>query len=145
MIIVFVWLNTVIFLSISAVHFYWAAGGRWKRDQVIPQSINDVALFKPRKLACILVAAGLLLFALISAGSLGLFKRVIGPKAWIYGNAVIGTVFLARALGDGKYLGFFKKIRHTNFAKNDTRLYTPLSLYISAIAWMITWQLYSQL
>src|ERR1035438_2334391 len=92
------WLNTGIFLCSSAIHFYWAAGGNWKHGQSIPHSNKEVALFHPGKLATSLVATGLLLFALLSLCSIGLFKGVISSAICLYGNALIGTLFLARAL-----------------------------------------------
>lgn len=44
-----------------------------------------------------------------------------------------GIVFLLRAIGKGKYVGFFKKIKHTRFAKQDTAFYSPLCVWISLI------------
>ena len=49
----------------------------------------------------------------------------------IYGNLAIGIIMLIRAVGDFKYVGFFKKIKGTIFAQNDTHFYSPLCLLIS--------------
>jgi len=35
-----------------------------------------------------------------------------------------------RAIGEFKYLGFFKKIKNTEFAIADSKLFSPLSLAI---------------
>ena len=60
-----------------------------------------------------------------------------GNLILIYGNLAIGIVMLVRAVGDFKYVGFFKKIEGTIFAQNDTRYYSPLCLLISLNAFYI--------
>ncbi|TKI67695.1 DUF3995 domain-containing protein [Lysinibacillus mangiferihumi] len=49
------------------------------------------------------------------------------------GCTVCAVIFLIRAIGDFKYVGFFKKIKHSQFARNDTWLYSPLCLFISLV------------
>src|ERR1700719_2146745 len=107
MLIVRVWLNTGILLCSSALHFYWAAKGSWKQGH----TVGNANVF-------------------LSLASIGLFQWVISPKICCCAKGLIGTVFLAQAPGDGKYPGLFRKVKQTNFTKNDTWLYTPLSLII---------------
>jgi hypothetical protein len=38
-----------------------------------------------------------------------------------------------RAIGDFNYVGFFKKIKHTKFGKNDTKYFSPLCLTIGVL------------
>jgi hypothetical protein len=38
---------------------------------------------------------------------------------------------LARAMGDFNYVGFFKRVRGTRFARMDTLLYSPLCLALA--------------
>jgi hypothetical protein len=47
-------------------------------------------------------------------------------------------VLLARAIGDGRTLGFTKRVRDTAFARNDTRLFSPLCLFLAVVAGLAT-------
>ena len=53
--------------------------------------------------------------------------------AWLsrYGLWLLAGVFLLRAIGDFRYVGFTKKVRATRFAQLDTRFYSPLCLLMS--------------
>ncbi|WP_369124978.1 DUF3995 domain-containing protein [Enterobacter asburiae] len=54
------------------------------------------------------------------------------------GNWVVVVLFLLRAVGDFKIVGFFKKIRRTEFSKYDSLYYSPLCLYLSlSTLWLI--------
>ena len=125
-------LNTLIFIFISGFHFYWAFGGKLGSQAVIPK-IEGKLVFQPPVLATVLVALVMLVGAWLSwqphANSCA--------KTLIYGNLTIGIVMLIRAIGDFKYVGFFKKIKGTLFAQNDTRYYSPLCLLISLNAFYI--------
>ena len=118
-------------LAISLVHFYWALGGRKWADRVFPQFAGtDKPVFTAGNWATILVAFIFLSFSgVIFLKTFGGFFRIsnhwIDICAW-----VIGALFLLRAIGDFKYVGFSKSVRSTNFAAYDTKFFTPLSLTI---------------
>jgi hypothetical protein len=38
---------------------------------------------------------------------------------------------MARAVGEGRYVGFLKRVRNTAFARNDTWLYSPLCVALA--------------
>jgi hypothetical protein len=118
-------LNTFIFTMLSGIHFYWAFGGKFGSKAVVPEMSGEV-VFKPSFLATILVAFALLLGAWLS------WKPHLNScnSTLIYGNLAIAIVMFIRAIGDFKYVGFFKKIKGTIFAKNDTYYYSPLCLLI---------------
>ena len=61
------------------------------------------------------------------------------PKNWIfeYGRIIIPGLFVLRSIGDFKYAGLFKKIKNTEFAKMDTKFFTPLCLLITALGIII--------
>ena len=40
------------------------------------------------------------------------------------------AVTTVRAVGDRKYVGFFKRVRDTEFARRDSRIYSPLCLLL---------------
>ena len=50
--------------------------------------------------------------------------------AWACYALALGL--LARAIGEFKYVGFFKKVRGSKFARMDTLLYSPVCLLLSA-------------
>lgn len=127
-------INTIIFLGISSIHFYWAFGGKFGVNAVIPETKGKAA-FKPPVLATIFVAFAMLIGAWLSWTPVGSPES----RILIYGNLAIGIIFLIRAIGDFKYVGFTKKIKDSVFAKNDNRYYSPLCLIISAIGFFIWW------
>ena len=45
---------------------------------------------------------------------------------------VLAAAMLLRALGDFRYVGFFKRVRTGRFAELDTKFYTPLCLALAA-------------
>ena len=125
-------LNALIFILLGILHFYWLAGGKWGMNSVIPtQEKSSDKLFVPPAFATGVVAIGLLLFGLIELGNTNIFSDWIALKYFRWGNLFITFIFLARAIGDFNYVGFFKRTRNTVFASNDTRYYSPLCLFIS--------------
>ncbi len=125
-------LNTIIFIIISGFHFYWAFGGKFGSKAVVPE-ISSKLVFKPSVLATIVVAFVMLIGAWL------LWKPHINSyaKILIYGNLAIGIIMLIRAIGDFRYVGFFKKVKGTLFAQNDTLYYSPLCVLISLDAFYI--------
>lgn len=131
--IVFSYLNLLIFLLIAVLHFYWALGGRWGILQAIPQLETGESVSIPGPIPTFIVAIGGGGFAMVHAITL----RLLLPNLMeytSYGLVGIAVIFGLRAVGEFKYVGFFKKVKVGNFAENDTRYYTPLCLFISANA-----------
>jgi len=50
-----------------------------------------------------------------------------------FGGWTIPIIFILRAMGVFKYVGFFKKIKNTDFGKNDSKLFSPLCLAIGTV------------
>ena len=120
----------LVFLFLASMHVYWALGGRWGREAVIPAKEDNAKVFTPGPLPTLIVAAGLLLLGLIILVSAGLTPFTL--PAWLHQYAlwIIAAIFMLRAIGDFKYVGFFKKITKTRFGRNDTRYYSPLCMVI---------------
>jgi len=124
-------LSTTAILAISLIHFYWALGGRKWANRVFPQVANtNKTVFRAGNGITFLVAFIFLSFSgVIFLKTFEGFFRIsnhwIDICAW-----VIGALFLLRAIGDFKYVGFTKSVRSTNFAAYDTKFFTPLSLTI---------------
>ncbi len=131
-------LNTFIFLGLSALHFYWLLGGKWGLDSAVPQhERSGDKVFVPSALSTLTVATGLLGFAFIELGNTSVFSGWIELKYFHWGNLLVAFIFFARAIGDFKYVGIFKRIRNTQFAQKDTRYFTPLCLYVATTSILI--------
>ena len=50
--------------------------------------------------------------------------------------SVVGATFVARSLVPNRYVGFFKSLRTTRWAKFDTALYSPLFLLLGLLILM---------
>lgn len=125
----------LIFLFISSIHFYWAFGGKWGSNAVIPtKSDNNTKVLNPTILPTLIAAFGLLGFGFFTLIISGLIHFYI--PLWLYklGLWIITCIFTLRAIGDFNYVGFFKKIKRTKFGENDTKYFSPLCLTIAILA-----------
>lgn len=105
---------------LGVVHIYWAAGGTLGKGAAVP-TLDGKAVLHPTPFTTIVVAIGLFAMAALVAAR-------IGWAIWIAGG-----IFLIRAIGDFRYVGFFKRIRDSRFAKLDTRFYSPLCLILATL------------
>ena len=127
-----------IFLLLACLHVYWAFGGRFARAAAIPER-RGAPLFVPGRLATLLVAGCLFVFAVLVSLIVGMLSAPLpGPLVrWLaFGLAL---VLSWRAIGDFRYVGFFKTIRSGRFAWMDTVLYSPLCAALSAGVFLVTW------
>jgi len=120
----------LVLLFLALLHFYWVGGGKWAFANSLPTSIHGDQLIKPRKTDSFIVGIGLLGFAIFVISRGELLNIPIPSMLSNYGLWVIGSIFIIRSVGDFKYLGFFKKVKSTEFAKLDSRIYSPLCLLL---------------
>ncbi|ACB96477.1 DUF3995 domain-containing protein [Beijerinckia indica] len=128
-------LFSIITLSFLALlHAYWAAGGRFGKEAAIPEQ-DGKPVFQPRPLGTLAVSLALALAALLISIQAGfLLPGRLGSLPKI-ATGLLALVFAARAIGDFRYVGFFKRIIGTRFARRDTWIYSPLcGLLAMAIA-----------
>jgi len=126
----------VVFLAIAVVHFYWALGGKKWISAAIPTKENVSELsFKPSFFETAAVAVVFVGFAYIIACSVDILHH--SGLLVRYGSWFIPVVFLLRAVGEFRYVGFFKKIKNTSFAKMDSQYYSPLCLAVGVLALII--------
>ena len=112
----------VMALVLAGVHVYWAAGGRRGLAVAIPQRPDGTPSFSPGPLACLAVAIAL-------CGLCGLLVWPVAadvPSIVRVGLWVALVAFVARAVGDGRQVGFSKTDRSTPFAVADDALFLPL-------------------
>jgi hypothetical protein len=123
-------LLTATFVFLAGAHVYWAFGGRLAVGTTIPTA-HGTRLFEPSPTATLMVAAALLIFACAIAAARGWLGDRIPMsiiRLLIFG---ISLVFLLRAIGDFRYVGFFREVSDTPFAYWDLRLYSPLCVAIA--------------
>lgn len=125
-------------LGIAAlVHFYWAAvrcttTGGAGMALAVPER-DGKPLFQPSRAAT--VAAGLLIGAIglfYGALAAGLLPGRLPASPVMAAVAMVGLVFLARAIGDFDHVGFFNRGGASGFAKADRLFYSPLCLFLGA-------------
>lgn len=122
-----------VFAALSLLHVYWALGGRSGTVAVIP-TVEGRATLSPSAFATWVVAFLLALSAFLLVGAVAGLE-----PTWVFrlGCAGLGVVMLARAIGDFRIVGFFKRVRDTEFARNDTRFFAPLCLGLSIAAGLV--------
>ncbi len=123
-----------ILLAVSAIHVYWAAGGKAGLTAAIPHTGNEPA-FTPGRIVTLLVAFALLGIATLLL-SLGYFRENL-PEPLLtaarYAAYLASAVLVLRVIGDFKFIGAFKKIRNSRFATLDTYIYNPLCLLLAIV------------
>jgi hypothetical protein len=136
--IAFAWFLAAIFAALSALHFYWAFGGRRGAEAAVPE-VDGKPLFVPGP-AVTLAVAGLL----AAAGALvleraGALPDFVAPDVSRWGTWGLAGVLVLRAVGDFNTVGFFKRRRETRFAKLDARWFSPLALALGLGAALVAW------
>jgi uncharacterized membrane protein YidH (DUF202 family) len=130
----------------AGFHGHWAAGGRTGFSVSLPQlpdgtpvMAHRLAWWRPAAggVALCLVALALLLLA--NAGHVKLPLRRDLVRTFLL---IVGAAFICRALIPNRYVGFFKFVRTTRWARYDTRLYSPIFLLLGLL---ITWQAVSEI
>jgi len=127
----------LIFTILSGFHFYWMLGGQWGTDKVFPTKSNEINTIRIPKFAALIVALGLLAFGLIYFVKTEIIAVKLPKLLSNYAYWLIPSIFIIRAIGEFRYVGFFKKIKETPFAKADTKIFSPLSLLIGGIGVLI--------
>ncbi|RAI90012.1 DUF3995 domain-containing protein [Algoriphagus yeomjeoni] len=127
----------VIFSVLALIHFYWAIGGQWGFESVLPTNEQGQQMLSPKTLDSIIVGSGLTLFAAFYWLTFISVNRKLPFWVRIIGLWVIPLIFGLRALGDFKYIGFFKQIKSTEFAKSDTWFFSPLCLIIAILGFVL--------
>lgn len=127
----------LVFIILGSIHFYWAFGGNWGIKSAIPtKNEKEDSGFRPSIFVTLLV--GLVLVSIACFYFIQTNFIVIELPNWT--SLVLWalpSLFLLRAIGEFKYVGFFKSIKSTQFAKWDTKLFSPLCLIISIIGFLI--------
>lgn len=131
-------LLSLILIGLAIIHFSWVFGGTFCFAQSIPTKENGGRLFNPKKIDSAVVGIVLTLFGIFYILKSGIFE--VYPPEWLmkYGSWVIPSLFILRAIGEFKYVGFFKTIKNTAFAKVDSKIFSPLCLLIGILGVVVS-------
>jgi len=127
---------SLVFVALAVWHFGMVAWPTQGRTGAVP-SVDEKPLFVPSIAATVVVGLVLLLFAVLVAATAGLVQVGVSPKVLSWACLALACGLLARAIGEFKYVGFFKRVRGSRFATLDTVVYSPLCLLLAVgVAWV---------
>ena len=107
---------------IAGLHAYWGLGGRWGFAAAVPQRADGAPAFEPGPVACFAVAGACTSLAVLLA-----WPSFADPPALVRAGLWVAlAVFVVRAVGDGRQVGFSKANHSTDFARADDAVYSPL-------------------
>ncbi len=123
---------------VAAIHVYWGLGGRIGFKAALPELPSGELAFTPPAALTLLVAMGLVIAALAILAVGRLLVLPLPMAVLRIGVAQLAFVFALRAVGEFRYIGFFKKIRGSRFARYDTLYYSPLCLALGlTLVWLL--------
>ena len=130
---------SLVFVALAVWHFRMALSPTRGESGAMP-SVSGKPLFVPSVRATVAVAVVLLLFACLVAAQAGFVEVGIPNRvlSWLCYALALGL--LARAVGEFKYVGFFKRVRGSRFARLDTLVYSPLCLLLAVSVALVAWQ-----
>jgi hypothetical protein len=121
----------LIFVVLALWHFYMALAPRSGQGGTVP-SVEGKPLFAPSRRATAAVGVVLLLFSGLVAATAGIVSVGLPQAALSWLSYALAAGLLARAVGEFRYIGFFKRVRGTTFATLDTFVYSPLCVLLGA-------------
>ena len=108
----------------GALHLYWAATDSLPVEAVLPHE-DGLPLLEPEP--AVTVATGVLMWV----------AELIVVLPGTYLKLGLAALLFLRSLGELHYIGFFKKVRGSRYARLDTWVYSPLCLVQAvAILWI---------
>ena len=122
---------SLVFVALALWHFRMAFSPAGGGGGAVP-SIEGRPLFLPSTRATAAVGLVLLLFGALVAATGGLIQVLVPPRVLSWLSLALALGLLGRAIGEFKYVGFFKRVRGSRFARLDTLLYSPLCLLLAA-------------
>ncbi len=125
--------QSLILLGLSLIHFSWVLGSKWGLNKALPTNSEGVKVLNPSWFDSAMVAIGLLLFTTYYLLKGNFISLSVPSYIMAYAGWAISAIFILRAIGDFKYIGFFKSITGTEFASLDTMFYSPLCLGLGII------------
>jgi len=119
-----------VFLVLALWHFYMAWTPATGVSGAVP-SVDGRPLFVPSTRSTTAVGVVLSVFAVLVSGAGGIVTLGLPADLLRWFSFALALGLLARAVGDFRYVGFFKRVRGSKFAKLDSLLYSPLCLALA--------------
>ena len=109
------------FVALALWHFRMALSPAGGMSGAVPSKSGQTPVRSfHQSHACCRIA--LLVFALLVAATAGLVEIGVPVRMLSWSSYALALGLLARAVGEFKYIGFFKRVRGTRFARLDTLL-----------------------
>ena len=129
---------SVVFLLLALWHVWMALHPAAGLGTAVP-SAGGKPLFAPSRTATFAVAVALAACAILVSATGRLIEIGLAQSVLVALSYALALGLLLRAAGDFRYVGFFKRVRGTRFARMDTLVYSPacalLALAVAAVAW----------
>jgi len=129
-------LASTLLAAVALIHLYWADGGTWAMQAAIP-TLHGRALLHPEtipgRVGTLIVACTFLAMCVILAIRVGWIVARPLYRISDWATWGIAVLFALRAIGDFRYVGFFKTVRNSQFAKLDTWFYSPLCILLAVL------------
>lgn len=129
-------LSTVL-IGLGLIHFNWVVGGKFGYEESLPTKESGERVLNPKKIDSAIVGIGLTMFGIFYILKSGVIEYNLPNWIIKYGSWIIPIIFFLRAIGEFKYVGFFKSVKKTDFGKLDTKLFSPLCFIIGTIGILI--------
>jgi len=120
----------IAFATLAVWHFYMAVAPGAGGGGAVP-SVDGKPLFTPTRRATAAVGVILLVFASLVAATAHIVPLGVPQIALSWLSYALALGLLARAVGEFRYVGFFKRVHGTEFARLDTLVYSPLCLLLA--------------
>ena len=128
----------IVFAILALVHTYWAFGGQAGSLAAVPE-VHERPAFVPSAAATFAVAIGLVACAVLVAASAGFIIAAVPATSVTWLAFALAFAMLARAVGDFRLVGFFKRVRGTRFARLDSAVYAPLCLSLALAVFYVAY------
>ena len=126
-----------IFIILGLIHINWVFGGQFGFENSLPTKENGERVLNPKKIDSAIVGISLIFFGVFYLNKAILFTGILSQNMMNYAGWIIPFIFILRAIGDFRYIGFFKRIKMTAFGKLDTKFFSPLCLIIGILGLII--------
>lgn len=114
----------------AGFHLHWVFGGTYGFSVSLPQEPDGKPIYDNLlplwRIGALFVALGLIGIGALALDRAGVIRTGLDPRLISGALAIAGSAFIARSLAWHRYVGVFKTLRTTRWARYDTRFYCPL-------------------
>jgi len=123
-------LAVAIIVFAAGFHLHWAFGGKFGFSVSLPQKPDGRPIYDNLlpvwSVGALFVALALIAISVLAVDRAGILRVGIDPRLVTVALTIAGVACVARSLAWHRYVGVFKTLRTTRWARYDTWLYCPL-------------------